>query len=40
MHVFNFSDKLARMAGKTKEIVEKGSEIYQGKLPEGAKEHH
>jgi len=28
------------MSEKAKEFVEKGSEIYQGNLPEGAKEHH
>jgi hypothetical protein len=28
------------MAEKAKEFVEKGSEIYQGNLPDGAKEHH
>ena len=28
------------MAEKAKEFVDKGSEIYQGNLPDGAKEHH
>jgi phosphomethylpyrimidine synthase len=28
------------MAEKAKEFTEKGSEIYQGNIPEGAKEHH
>ena len=28
------------MAEKAKEFVDKGSEIYQGNVPEGAKEHH
>ncbi len=28
------------MAEKAKEFVEKGSEIYQGNVPDGAKEHH
>jgi phosphomethylpyrimidine synthase len=28
------------MAEKAKEFIEKGSEIYQGNLPDGAKEHH
>jgi len=28
------------MAEKAKEFVESGSEIYQGNLPEDAKEHH
>ncbi len=27
------------MAEKAKEFVDKGSEIYQGNLPDGAKEH-
>lgn len=27
------------MAEKAKEFVDKGSEIYRGNLPEGAKEH-
>lgn len=28
------------MAEKAKEFVKSGSEIYQGNLPDGAKEHH
>jgi phosphomethylpyrimidine synthase len=28
------------MSEKAKELVDKGSEIYQGNLPDGAKEHH
>ena len=28
------------MAEKAKEFVDKESEIYQGNLPDGAKEHH
>jgi hypothetical protein len=32
--------KILGMAEKAKEFVDKGSEIYQGNLPEGAKEHH
>jgi hypothetical protein len=28
------------MAEKSKEFLETGAEIYQGNLPEGAKEHH
>jgi phosphomethylpyrimidine synthase len=28
------------MAEKAKEFVDKGSEIYQGNLPDGVKEHH
>lgn len=28
------------MAEKAKEFIDKGSEIYQGNLPDGAKEHH
>ena len=38
------SDALASiavgMAENAKEFVDKGSEIYQGNLPEGVKEHH
>jgi hypothetical protein len=28
------------MAEKAKEFVDKGSEIYQGNVPDGVKEHH
>ena len=28
------------MAEKAKEFVDKGSEIYQGNLPDGGREHH
>lgn len=30
----------AGMAEKAKEFVAKGAEIYQGKVPKGAKHHH
>jgi hypothetical protein len=37
---FQFLILAVGMAEKAKEFVEKGSEIYQGNVPDGAKEHH